>query len=371
MSSLAIAASIMNALTSMRANLLTSATLMLVLILGLGLLTVSYVDVAFYLVGVAVVLPVLALGALLRERSGALGWRQWILPITVVALVAVAVTAVSLRQQPTDGDGELPLGGPQPVPALGYVLQIEPVDRNARSFKITREEISLADDPRGYVALIVSHPEEITSRAAGVLRRQVRLDALVSRESNATLVLADGSSQEVHTEPLHGSLRIRAISGEPLAEGDPFLIVTVCRPTCPATDVELSGFPSGAFQKAVARDYKTIDTFDDTEKITWQLARPSDEIAFSYVIPRYRWLYPVVKPFLSLSSLGHLAMVLFGTVVAIVANILKPALVAVATKTLKHWLHALGGTTWIRRLSLATGTRDHKPPRPRKRRGRR
>jgi hypothetical protein len=346
--------------------LVALATAVLACVIAFDLLAVNYAAGIVFVAAVELVMFAMYVSAPTGRRTDLRNWRQRVSTLFLLgANVAIMVLViVSLRQEANEIGDEPIFGDPSHIVASKYHLVLKPTDDEAKTF-VVEEELVLGDGTGYYQALVVLHQNPLASTSAGFLVREALLPGLASRPADAQIMRDDGSSRNVSINPGYPGLIVTIIPTGQRAEGTTFLRISVCRPTCPDSEVELRDFPAGSFRRAAGADHEANPSVQDKEIITWRLSNLSRDVAFTFVDPRYRWLAPFVGPFLGLSSVRGLPVVLAGMIGVIlplaIAWIAKPVLIELVKQIQKGWVEMRFGTTLVRRLAWKQERKTNRP----------
>jgi hypothetical protein len=117
--------------------------------------------------------------------------------------------------------------------------------------------------------------------------------------------------KEVHIAPLQanseGYVDLNLPNGKRLSG-------YLCTYYCPKSKIRLRDFPKNYFYDAKNDVSLQRDPYIDIETITWSVNDLNEGIKFSYISPPYYYLLPLVKPFVGISSLSELIIVLLGII---------------------------------------------------------
>ena len=231
-----------------------------------------------------------------------IGWK-W---ITFIFLVIILITFLS----------PVPYIHPHLPVVEKYSVIIEPVDPKMERFRVIEEvffystqEVDIKNGPMNYSSL----PErEVTSINRGLLLREVHIAPLEANSRGyVNLTLPDGIL-------LRGYL---------------------CADYCSKSRIELREFQENSFYDA--KDVEgniSYDSYIDKEKISWSASNLNQGIRFAYIPLPYCYLLPVLKPFVEISSLSQLVIVLLGIIGGlIVTPIVKPVLSNLVINKIKSW----------------------------------
>ena len=136
--------------------------------------------------------------------------------------------------------------------------------------------------------------------------RVIHLPVREVTSSNRGLLL-----KEVHIAPLQanseGYVDLNLPNGKRLS-------VYLCTYYCPKSKIRLRDFPKNSFYDAKNDVSLQRDPYIDIETITWSVSDLNEGIKFSYISPPYYYLLPLMKPFVGISSLSELIIVLLGII---------------------------------------------------------
>ena len=229
------------------------------------------------------------------------GWK-WIIFIFLVIILLIYAVPIDTTQDP-------------PV-VEKYSVIIEPVDPKMERFKVietvffySTQEVDIENGQMNSSSL----PErEVTSINRGLLLREVHIAPLEANSRGyVNLTLPDGIL-------LRGYL---------------------CAYYCSKSRIELREFQENSFYDA--KDVEgniSYDSYIDKEKISWSASNLNQGIRFAYIPLPYCYLLPVLKPFVEISSLSQLVIVLLGIIGGlIVTPIVKPVLSNLVINKIKSW----------------------------------
>lgn len=77
----------------------------------------------------------------------------------------------------------------------------------------------------------------------------------------------------------------------------------ICTFACPSSQIELSEFPQNAFYDAPNTTNLEVDTYLDTETVTWEGEELEEGIRFAYVPAPFHFVRGALRPFIGLTSL--------------------------------------------------------------------
>jgi hypothetical protein len=204
-------------------------------------------------------------------------WVKWVLLILIVFFLSLALPPDPRYLQDQD-----------PPDLEKYSVIIEPVDSKMERFKIN-ETINISNKLDVVESDRVIHlsGREVTSSNRGLLLKEIHIAPLqANSEGYVDLNLPNG----------------KRISGY------------LCTYYCPESKIKLRDFPKNSFYDAKNDVSLKRDSYIDIETITWSVSDLNEGIKFSYISPPYYYLLPLVKPFVGISSLSELIIVLLGII---------------------------------------------------------
>ena len=146
--------------------------------------------------------------------------------------------------------------------------------------------------------------------------------------------------QEVHINPLQAN----EFGFSSLTTSDGKSInVELCRHSCPEGSVTLLNFPKNSFLEAKYDTNLQINSYLDTETISWSTKNLNKGIIFAYIPPPFYHFKLVLKPFLGVASFNQWIVAFLGAVGSIViVPIVKPVLKDIAQDKLRSCLQKAG-----------------------------
>ena len=231
-------------------------------------------------------------------------WWQWIILILIIILPLLLVLSSP------------PLPPPPPV-VEEYSVIIEPVYPEMERFTVDEEIIFYSkqeiNDIYGQMIYSSLPKREVTSTNRGLLLREVHIAPLQANSFGyVNYTLPDGI----------------LLSGK------------LCTNDCPVSRIELRDFPNNSFYDAKDVDGSiSYDSYIDKEKISWSASNLNKGIKFAYIPSPYYYLLPLLKPFVEISSIGQLVIVLLGIIGGLIMTpIVKPFISHLVKDKIKSWL---------------------------------
>lgn len=147
-------------------------------------------------------------------------------------------------------------------------------------------------------------------------------------------------AQEVHINPLQANEF--GVSSLTTSDGES-INVELCRHSCPEGSVTLLNFPKNSFLEAKYDTNLKIDSYLDTDTISWSTKDLNKGIIFAYIPPPFYHFKLVLKPFLGVASFDQWILAFLGAVGSIViVPIVKPILEDIAQNKLRRCLQKAG-----------------------------
>jgi hypothetical protein len=276
--------------------------------LFLWLLFVNYRAALALMVGVALAVAVRWVWMRFAGRT-----RLLILGIGVVIVIGAACLVITSgftlvgfgAANGSDGPPE----GVQSFPEIRiYRVTIEPSD-TPNTFTVKESIVyDVVTSTREVIAanqVMPFPPRPITSDKKGFLLREVVIQPWgVDAAEPVAIEMPDGSTQ---------------------------LAVLCTAASCALSEIEVRGFPEGAFY--AARETSEVERipYIGDETVTWNTRRIRNGIAFSYVPAPFNAAAGIARPLLGASNLSEWAAGLFGMVASVLAiPLLKPLVVDIA-----------------------------------------
>jgi hypothetical protein len=282
--------------------------LILMAALFVGLLIANYRAALALIAGVA-------LAFVVHQAWTRFAGRTRLLVLSVIAVLVIGAACLlinmsfQLTMQGAAGGSDKPPEGVASFPEIRiYRITIEPAD-TPDTFNVTESIVyDVVTPTREVVAtnqVMLFPPRPITSESKGFLLREVVIQPWgASANKLIDIAMPDGSIQ----------------------------IARLCTPaSCALSEIEIRGFPEGAFYEArETSDIERIPYVGD-ETITWSTRRIQRGIAFTYVPAPFQAVRGIVAPLLGASNLSEWAAGLFGMVASAAAiPLLKPLVVDIA-----------------------------------------
>ena len=146
--------------------------------------------------------------------------------------------------------------------------------------------------------------------------------------------------QEVHINPLQANES--GVSSLTTSDGTS-IRVELCRHSCPEGSVTLLNFPKNSFLEAKYDTNLKINSYLDTDTISWSTKNLNKGIIFAYIPPPFFHFKLVLKPFLGIASFNQWIVAFLGAVGSIViVPIVKPVLKNIAQNKLRSCLQKAG-----------------------------
>ena len=146
--------------------------------------------------------------------------------------------------------------------------------------------------------------------------------------------------QEVHINPLQANEF--GVSSLTTSNGKS-INVELCRHSCPEGSVTVLNFPKNSFLEAKYDTNLKINSYLDTEIISWSTKDLNKGIIFAYISPPFYHFKLVLKPFLGVASFDQWILAFLGAVGSIViVPIVKPLLKNIAQNKLRSCLQKAG-----------------------------
>jgi hypothetical protein len=280
--------------------------LILIVALFVGLLVANYRAALALMVGVALAFAVQWVWTRFTGRT-----RLLVLSLMGVVVLGAACLLITMNLQlemfgAAGGSGDPPEGVASFPEISRYRVTIEPATAS-NTFTVNESIVyNVLTPTRELIAsdqVMPFPPRQITSESKGFLLREVILQPLDAAAA-IEITLPDGSIQYAR----------------------------LCTPaSCTLSEIEVRGFPEGAFYEA--RETSEIERipYVGDETITWSTRRIERGIAFSYVPAPFTTLRGIAGPLLGASNLSEWAAGLFGMVASAAAiPLLKPLVVDIA-----------------------------------------
>jgi hypothetical protein len=282
--------------------------LILIAALFVGLLVANYRAALALMVGVALAFAVQWVWTRFTGRTR-------LLVLSLIGVVVIGATCLlitmnfQLSMQGAAGGSDGPPEGVPSFPEISrYRVTIEPADA-PNTFTVNESIVyNVVTPAREVIAtdqVMPFPPRQIMSENKGFLLREVILQPWgVSAAEPIAIELPDGSTQ----------------------------LATLCTAaSCALSEIEVRGFPEGAFYEA--RETSEIERipYVGDETITWSTRRIERGIAFTYVPAPFTTVRGIAAPLLGASNLSEWAAGLFGMVASAAAiPLLKPLVVDIA-----------------------------------------
>jgi hypothetical protein len=277
--------------------------------LFLWLLFVNYRAALALMVGVALAFAVRWIWTRFAGRT-----RLLVLGIGAVILIGAACLLITtggftlVGFSAANGSDGPPEGVPSFPEIRFYRVTIEPAN-TPNTFTVNESIVfDVVTPTREVIAanqVMPFPPREINSENKGFLLREVVIQPWgVNAAEPVAIAMPDGSTQ---------------------------LAVLCTSASCALSEIEVRGFPEGAFY--AARETSEIERipYIGDETVTWSTRRIRSGIAFSYVPAPFNAVAGIARPLLGASNLSEWAAGLFGMVASVLAiPLLKPLVVDIA-----------------------------------------
>jgi len=273
-----------------------------------GLFSTSYSASLVFLLGIF--LSISAKVLFHRAASWVPKWKMW---EWFTFIILVIIFLISILSLPGLINLHLP---PSPPVVEKYSVIIEPLDLKMERFRVNEKVFFYSSQEVDYINRQMNSSlfeREVTSTNRGLILREVHIAPLQADSFGyVNLTLPDGI----------------------------LLCGRLCTDKCPKSRIELRDFPKNSFYDA--KDVNgsiNFDSYIDKEKITWSASNLNQGIKFAYIPSPYYYLLPVLKPFVEISSLSQLVIVLLGIIGGlIVTPVVKPVLSNVVKNKIKSWI---------------------------------
>jgi hypothetical protein len=262
-------------------------------ILVCSLLFVNYSAWGFLVLGFLLAWPAKTLLRLAANRMRTWGNEQWFRLIAIlVALLAMVASQLVFW----------PFAPPMPpvVFVKEYRVAIEAIESNLSEFQAREQAILFSPSDEEKTWTVTLPARQVTGANRGLLLRELSIAPLQNASLSGVVLRTD---------------------------------------TCSSASAELTDFPRGSFY--AARDAEKLKRYPyvDTETITWSIRSLRRGVVFSYILPPFQHLRPILAPFIGVTSLSQWVIGLLGFIGAIALTpIVKPVLLEIAKKRFKSWM---------------------------------